>query len=382
MSRHVLIGLALVAVLFVCALPAEAGLSGNLVSGGDFEDTSYLKTDDSPDGVLIHRFSQANDVGLWLAKWGPPSQGGLAGFSLYDDPRDLNETGGDTQSTGDLGSVNRSVDPLNPGNHILEPVLFRPRWGQWIEAPANHVPGPMSFSFDMLVKEWDTINMNNGRVWLYGSNSLPTNDESYCEDVSGALVPSGADMLVQFRYSQGRGLSNPGYLDVWQDVSTDAPSTLLWGDLNNPANTNILTTELTQTYAYYAVIVYAVVYPEDHPYFWLNGGKITDTFAQGFDNFDLRVSVGVPGDFNGDGQVTLSDINPFKLALTDVAAWQAQYPDVILAGVDPNGDGVVTLSDINPFKQLLTGGQGAVIPEPGAATILAACVMWAVCRRR
>ncbi|MCC7147412.1 MAG: right-handed parallel beta-helix repeat-containing protein [Phycisphaeraceae bacterium] len=67
---------------------------------------------------------------------------------------------------------------------------------------------------------------------------------------------------------------------------------------------------------------------------------------------------GIPGDFNGDGALTLSDINPFKLALSDTAAWQAQYPGVPLWAIDPNGDGVLTLSDINPFKALLTAGSG------------------------
>ncbi|MCC7146486.1 MAG: hypothetical protein IT443_08570 [Phycisphaeraceae bacterium] len=90
----------------------------------------------------------------------------------------------------------------------------------------------------------------------------------------------------------------------------------------------------------------------------------------------------VKGDFNGDGVVTLSDINPFKLALTDIDAWQAQFPDVVLADVDPNSDGVITLSDINPFKDLLTGGSGqggslaviggasTMVPEPATAAWL------------
>ncbi|MCC7146507.1 MAG: right-handed parallel beta-helix repeat-containing protein [Phycisphaeraceae bacterium] len=64
---------------------------------------------------------------------------------------------------------------------------------------------------------------------------------------------------------------------------------------------------------------------------------------------------GIPGDFTGDWQLTLSDINHFKLVLTDTPAWQAQYPGVPLWAIDPNGDGSITLSDINAFKTLLTG---------------------------
>ncbi|MCC7145822.1 MAG: hypothetical protein IT443_05200 [Phycisphaeraceae bacterium] len=91
---------------------------------------------------------------------------------------------------------------------------------------------------------------------------------------------------------------------------------------------------------------------------------------------------GIPGDFSGDGVVTLSDINPFKLALTDAAAFAAAYPEVDLQVVDPNGDGQITLSDINPFKTLLTGGGGvgAVIPEPVGVVWMGLTVL-VICRR-
>ncbi|MCC7147054.1 MAG: PEP-CTERM sorting domain-containing protein [Phycisphaeraceae bacterium] len=92
-------------------------------------------------------------------------------------------------------------------------------------------------------------------------------------------------------------------------------------------------------------------------------------------------AAGMQGDFNGDGTVTLSDINPFKLALTDTAAWQTEFPSVILDGVDPNGDGIITLSDINPFKAILTGGSGAEVPEPATLILLAVGAM-AMAHRR
>ncbi|MCC7147542.1 MAG: right-handed parallel beta-helix repeat-containing protein [Phycisphaeraceae bacterium] len=89
---------------------------------------------------------------------------------------------------------------------------------------------------------------------------------------------------------------------------------------------------------------------------------------------------GIPGDFTGDWSITLSDIEPFKLALTDTPAWQAQFPGVPLWAIDPNGDGTITLSDINAFKNLLTGSaasgqalsltsqnQGLSIDEPRAS---------------
>ncbi|MCC7146194.1 MAG: hypothetical protein IT443_07085 [Phycisphaeraceae bacterium] len=84
----------------------------------------------------------------------------------------------------------------------------------------------------------------------------------------------------------------------------------------------------------------------------------------------LLTPILVPGDFNGDGRVTLSDINPFKLALTNEAAYLAANPDVYLSVVDPNGDGHITLSDINPFLQLLVSGSPAMVPEPSIGGLI------------
>lgn len=64
----------------------------------------------------------------------------------------------------------------------------------------------------------------------------------------------------------------------------------------------------------------------------------------------------LPGDMNCDGTVSVSDIGPFVLALTDAAAYQAQFPDCELLNADMNGDNGVTVSDIGGFVALLTGG--------------------------
>jgi len=65
--------------------------------------------------------------------------------------------------------------------------------------------------------------------------------------------------------------------------------------------------------------------------------------------FDFRT-----GDMNCDALVNFSDINPFVLALTNPAGWQAQYPNCDLLNGDINGDGFVDFADINPFVRLLT----------------------------
>jgi carboxypeptidase A1 len=62
-----------------------------------------------------------------------------------------------------------------------------------------------------------------------------------------------------------------------------------------------------------------------------------------------------PGDLNCDGQVNFGDINPFVLALTNPAGYQAAFPDCDIMNGDINGDGEVNFGDINPFVALLTG---------------------------
>jgi glucose/arabinose dehydrogenase len=62
-----------------------------------------------------------------------------------------------------------------------------------------------------------------------------------------------------------------------------------------------------------------------------------------------------PGDMNCDGVISVADIGPFVLALTDPAGYEAQYPDCDIDAADLNDDGVISTSDIGPFVALLTG---------------------------
>jgi DNA-binding beta-propeller fold protein YncE len=61
------------------------------------------------------------------------------------------------------------------------------------------------------------------------------------------------------------------------------------------------------------------------------------------------------GDLNCDGVVNFDDINPFVVALSDPAAYQAAYPSCNIMNGDCNGDGFVDFDDINPFVALLSG---------------------------
>ncbi len=60
-----------------------------------------------------------------------------------------------------------------------------------------------------------------------------------------------------------------------------------------------------------------------------------------------------PGDLDCDGDVDFDDINPFVLALSDPAAYQAQFPGCLWLNGDCDGDGDVDFDDINVFVALL-----------------------------
>lgn len=63
----------------------------------------------------------------------------------------------------------------------------------------------------------------------------------------------------------------------------------------------------------------------------------------------------LPGDMNCDGVVSVSDIGPFVVALTDPAQYAIDFPDCDILNADLNGDGFVTVGDIGGFVALLTG---------------------------
>ncbi len=64
---------------------------------------------------------------------------------------------------------------------------------------------------------------------------------------------------------------------------------------------------------------------------------------------------GLLGDLNCDGVVSVGDINPFVLALTDPAAYAAAFPDCDALNGDCNEDGQISVGDINCFVALVTG---------------------------
>jgi carboxypeptidase A4 len=64
----------------------------------------------------------------------------------------------------------------------------------------------------------------------------------------------------------------------------------------------------------------------------------------------------LPGDMNCDGVVSVADIGPFVMALTDPAGYIAAYPTCSLLNGDFTADGQLTVGDIGAFVSALTGG--------------------------
>lgn len=63
----------------------------------------------------------------------------------------------------------------------------------------------------------------------------------------------------------------------------------------------------------------------------------------------------LPGDMNCDGLVSITDIGPFVLALTDPAAYAMQFPNCNVLAGDLNHSGDLTVADIGLFVALLVG---------------------------
>lgn len=80
----------------------------------------------------------------------------------------------------------------------------------------------------------------------------------------------------------------------------------------------------------------------------------------GFDASTSHITIaGTPGplgDLNCDGVTDILDINAFTLALADVAAYSAAYPNCDITRADCNLDGNIDVLDINPFIAELAGG--------------------------
>jgi choice-of-anchor B domain-containing protein len=85
--------------------------------------------------------------------------------------------------------------------------------------------------------------------------------------------------------------------------------------------------------------------------------SLTEAAVDAFEIFVLQCTApAVRGDLNCDGSVNNFDIDPFVLAITDRAAYAANYPGCDVLNADINGDGSVNNFDIDPFVACVTSG--------------------------
>ena len=80
------------------------------------------------------------------------------------------------------------------------------------------------------------------------------------------------------------------------------------------------------------------------------------------------------GDLNGDGLLTVEDLQPIRLATTDLAQFRQQYPGIHPVVADMNMDGLLDATDVAILE--------AIIPEPGTMALLAGAGLLALGRRR
>jgi hypothetical protein len=106
-------------------------------------------------------------------------------------------------------------------------------------------------------------------------------------------------------------------------------------------------TKLNHTYRFYSVAADHVGHVEAPP--TDAGGAIVPDA--------VTTLPGLTGDMNCDGVVNFDDINPFVLALTGQAGYEAHFPACNWLGADANCDGSVDFNDINPFVACLSSGE-------------------------
>jgi hypothetical protein len=362
-------------LLSVLCSHAVAGLTGNIVNGGNFENPDAIKTNNL--GVIGKRpwqfnndytleqqaaLGRVNDVGLWIGSYGA--------MTHYDDPRSLwPGTHIDYSNTGTgMGCTNVSVDPFDGANHVMETTGFRSIAFQIMAAPANQATGTASISFDYFWKVWAAPPAyTRFQVRVFGLQELPTFWDGYRFDGNEQL-PGAAEV---FR--------SPTWDNEWMDWVD--PVHHITTPPDPPAWQNYTTTfELAQTYPYYYILYNGVTYHEAHEYFWLEGGRPTDSFALAWDDVSLQLrALVLYGDMNRDGNVNALDISLFISRLT-TGTYQEEC--------DVNQDGACNALDISPFVSCITGGAcgggqtgGGAVPEPTAAAAILAALVGGLFRR-
>jgi agmatine deiminase len=150
-----------------------------------------------------------------------------------------------------------------------------------------------------------------------------------------------------------RWLGSESFDDATIDVSNNGVS---W---TNVWNNSALISEGAWTQQTYSLSAVADGQPTVYVR-WGEGPTDAGVTYPGWNIDDVEIWAFEPplivGDLNCNGTIGFDDINPFVMALTNPAGWQAAYPGCNPLAGDINGSGAVDFGDINPFVTLLTGG--------------------------
>jgi hypothetical protein len=202
-------------------------------------------------------------------------------------------------------------------------------WGNWGTTDFNSfwgVNGHASFFADNLT--------NSGGVYQLGI--LGTPNARYQFDLADVRIEANwdADLYFGLEYYDAADFTKLGATEVLIDTSVTGDGLHFTMTGTAPAGTVYV-----RPYIRFDNVGYA-------------GGSLRNAFVFGATLTEL--SPLFPGDLNCDGVISYADINPFVLALSGQAGYEARYPNCHWMNADVNSDGVVSYADINPFVRLLS----------------------------
>ncbi len=162
--------------------------------------------------------------------------------------------------------------------------------------------------FELQPERLATADLNcDGRQDLIVANSFEMGDEQLDGTLSVLITEGGGAFMGPFEHPVGR-----------------EPTSIGVGDLDGDGDADVLTTDRTSNQL---------------------------SFLR-----NQTCAARLPGDLNCDGAITVGDINPFVLALTDAPGYSAAFPNCDADNGDCNRDGQLSVGDINCFVELVTGG--------------------------
>lgn len=300
---------------------------GSILLGVDIEGEPY-----NLDGAIVY-YNALTDTYESIAREGDPSPLADRVYdSLFNKPVALNDNG-DIAFIGSVSGTSATDGILVVNGNVV---------AQEAMTVGTVVPGPLQLGHANANIEMD----DEGNVIWYGAwNELKDNVCPDNPDIESSYV------IFEGIFFNDQVLIEGGVTEV-HDITIDGTyyPTLVVKDL---PNTGFAGFHVSPDGRWLIVHAYLAEPSDDICAFSINNDATP--VAQVMILVDLdALGEFVAGDMNCDGVINNFDIDPFVLALTDPAGYEAQYPDCEIALGDINGDGVVNNFDIDPFVALLT----------------------------